>query len=373
MTIRQKIHSAENANASMTKRLVKTIWWLVAVTTVGFIAYNARSGVSSPRVANPDVPEASRAAVAGLRSWAAMVDIGTSILLAACSIAFAIAWKRYPRHPNLLMLIAGTALVWLDPPANWVSFVVYNPELWHYPEDWPWMSISPSIEPLVDFAYATVLVGPVFVAIPLLRRVQARYPVDAFVWRHPLLSLSAITFVLGFVIDATVELFSVSTRIYTYTQVPPVGSIFTGRYNQFPLILESSLVPLVIICAAVLLHRDDTGRTQAEKLAQRLRLLPSRPALASFLVMFGMLSATYSVIFCGSWWAIRAGGFATSVACPWPYPETKIYDPQGFYEKAGHPGPFFEGKWNTWMSGQPAGRPIIEGPVSAGRCGPGHD
>jgi hypothetical protein len=235
------------------------------------------------------------------------------------------------------------------------------------------MSVSPTIEPLVDFAYATVLVGPVFIAMPLLRRMQARYPTSAFVWRHPLLTLSAITFVIGSVIDALVEVFSVSTRIYTYTQVPPFGSIFTGRYNQFPLLLESSLVPLVIVCAAVLLYRDDTGRTQAERLAQRLRLLPNRPALASFLVMFGMMSTTYFAVFGGAWWIVRAGGFATSVACPWPYPEAKVYDPQGFYEKAGAPGPFFEGKWNTWMSGQPAGRPVIEGPVSAGRCGPGHE
>jgi hypothetical protein len=352
----------------MSKHLTTVIGWLLAITVAVLIACNTSTGVASPRIANPVVTEAGRTVVADLHRWAATVDIGTSVLLVVCAIAFAFTWRKHPRHPNLLMLLAGTTLVCLDPPANWVSFVVYNPELWHYPEDWPWMSVSPSVEPLVDFAYATVLVGPVFIAMPILRRIQARYPTDAFVWRHPLLTLSAVTFVLGFFIDALVELFSVSTRIYTYSQIPRFGSIFTGQSNQFPLLLESSLVPLVIICAAVLLYRDDTGLTQAEKLAQRLRFLPGRPALASFLVMFGLMSATYTIVFGGSWFIIRAGGFADSVACPWPYPQIKVYDPQGFYEKAGHPGPYFEGRWNTEMLGQPPGQAATQGSTGAGTC-----
>ena len=38
-------------------------------------------------------------------------------------------------------------------------------------------------------------------------------------------------------------------------------------------------------------------------------------------------------------------------------PEAKVYDPQGFYEKAGQPGPYFAGIWSGWQSGQPDGRP----------------
>ena len=51
---------------------------------------------------------------------------------------------------------------------------------------------------------------------------------------------------------------------------------------------------------------------------------------------------------------------ATSVACPWPYPEAKVYDPQGFYEENGQPGPYFVGIWSTWMSAQPDGRPDVQ-------------
>ena len=57
----------------------------------------------------------------------------------------------------------------------------------------------------------------------------------------------------------------------------PFGSIFAGKCYQFPLIWESSLVTLVMIPAGVLLYRDDTGRTQAEKLAQRFRVFRRPP------------------------------------------------------------------------------------------------
>jgi len=173
--------------------------------------------------------------------------------------------------------------------------------------------------------------------------------------------------------DAAVEIVCISKRVYAYSQVPEFGSIFVGQYNQFPLLWESGLATSMMIAASIMVYRDDTGRTQAEKLAQRVRLLPTRPALASFLVMFMALSLSYLAVYGGGFLFIRAAKLSTSVACPWPFPETKVYDPQGFYEKAGHPGPFFEGKWNTWLSGQPDGRPTLDGPVEAGRCGPGRD
>lgn len=374
MTIQQKLNLTEiNTNNTGNRLPLKIVTWLIAIIVVVFVAINIRAGAVSPRIANPNMPDSAQAEVVELKTWATQVNYGSCTLILGCMVAWGLAWRKYPRHPNLLIILAGTLVVFLDPPANWVSYVAYNPELWHYPEDWPYISLSPTIEPLVVFAYASVLVCPAFLTLAILRRVQARASADAFVWRHPLLSLAAITFPIGFIIDAIMEVFCVSTKIYTYTQVPPFGSIFVGEYNQFPLLLESTLVATVIIASSILLYRDDTGRTQSEKLAQRLRILTSRPALGSFLVMFVTLSATYFFIFGGGWWIVRAGGFATSVACPWPYPQTKVYDPQGFYELAGHSGPFFEGKWSTWMSGQPEGRPIVEGPVRSGHCGPGRE
>jgi hypothetical protein len=83
--------------------------------------------------------------------------------------------------------------------------------------------------------------------------------------------------------------------------------------------------------------------------------------LGTFLVMFAIINVSYFAY--GAWFAvIKASGAATSVACPWPYPEAKVYDPQGYYEKAGAQGPYSVGIWSTWVSGQPNGRPDVRPP-----------
>jgi hypothetical protein len=70
--------------------------------------------------------------------------------------------------------------------------------------------------------------------------------------------------------------------------------------------------------------------------------------------------------------AIKWSKTATSVACPWPYPDAKAYDPQGFYEKNGQQGPYSVGIWSTWMTGQPHGRPDVQLGSDSDRCAPGH-
>jgi Spirocyclase AveC-like len=354
------------------RHTARTVFWsLFGVGILILIGLNGQVGANEARVANPNPSPEAVAAVKNLPNWAPLCNIWTSVMMVVGGIAFVYGWRKYPRHPYLLMVIAGTALVWLDPLANWVSYSAFSPDLWHWPVDWPWVSIAPLVEPFVCIAYASVLIVPAFVAIPLLQRLQARRPVDTFVWRHPLITLSAITFVFGFALDAAVEIFCVSKRIYAYTQVPEFGSIFTGKYNQFPLLWESGLATSMMIAASILIYRDDTGRTYAEKLSQRLRVLPKRPATASFFVMIAVLSLSYFAVYGGGFLVIRAGKLATSVACPWPFPEAKVYDPQGFYEEAGQQGPFYSGRWDTWLSGQPDGRPVIDEPVPPGRCGPG--
>jgi hypothetical protein len=371
MTTEQTRLTAEPAAAGNRPLLTLLFWYAALIVLVAFIAYHARTGLTSPRVLNPDVIGAPRPVrpLQGKDNWLDIFQTGTVVTMLICIIAWTWAWVRNPGRPVLLMLLAGTAIVWLDPVMNWAPYAVYNPELWHFPEDWPWVSVSPTVEPFIVIGYATFYVGPYFPAIWILRGVQGRSSKEAFVWRHPLLCLGALAFVIGFAMDAALEIFLIQAQAYIYSQVMPFGSIFTGTPFQFPLMVESTLVTLVMIPAAVLLYRDDTGRAQAEKLAQRLRLFRGRPALATFLVMFGILNLAYFA-YGGGFLLIRANHLATSVACPWPYPEAKVFDPNGFYEQAGKPGPFFEGRWNSWIAGQPTGRPQVRPPAGGGRCTP---
>jgi hypothetical protein len=332
------------------------------------VAVHARRGAVADRIRNAEVDGAPRPVEPpwGRTDWITLHQIGTVVMMAVLVTVVVVMWRRHPRHPVLLMVIATTVLIWQDPIMNWAPYAVYNPQLWHWPETWPLVSLSPTVEPFLVIGYATFYMAPFFPAVWILRRLQARRPPESFVSRHPLVTLGALILAIGFVFDAALEIFLVRTQLYIYSQVIPFGSFAAGEWYQFPLIWESSLVTLVMIAAGVMLYRDDTGRTQAEKLAHRITVLRARPALGTFLVMFAVVNVAYFGY--GTGFAIiRASKATTSVACPWPYPEAKVYDPNGFYEEAGQPGPFFPGIWAGWPSAQ-SGRPAVDPPADGGRC-----
>lgn len=344
---------------------------LAGTAALVVVAVQARRGAVADRIANPDVSGAPRPVepLWGLSSWLTIHQLGTVVMAVVLVVVFVVMWRRHPRHPILLMGLATTLLVWQDPIMNWAPYAVYNPQLWHWPETWPLVSLSPTVEPFIVIGYATFYMAPFFPAIWVLRRLQARRPPEAFVARHPLVSLAALVLAIGFVFDACLENFLIRTQLYIYSQVMPFGSYAPGEWYQFPLIWESAGVTLVMIPAGVLLYRDDTGRTQAERLAQRIRGFRQRPALGTFLVMFAVVNVAYFAY--GAEFAlIRASKAATSVACPWPFPEAKVYDPNGFYEEEGQPGPYFPGIWSEWPSAQ-SGRPDATPPPDGGRCGAG--
>jgi hypothetical protein len=349
-------------------------WGLLGCAVVAFVivvAHNARYGAVAERIKNPAVQGAPRPVTPlfGWTHWITFLQISTVVALVLIAVAFVVAWRWRPKHPVLLMAIVCTTLVWQDPIMNWAPYAVYNPQLWHWPETWPLVSLSPTVEPFVVLGYVMFYLAPFFGAIWVLRRIQRRRRVDSFVWRHPLISMAILIYVIGFVYDAIQEMLLIRTQLYIYSQVIPFGSVFTGKPYQFPLLWESSLVTAVMIPAGVLLYRDDTGRTVAERLSQRVRAFRGRPVLGTFVVMFVILNAAYLFLYGGSFAVIRASGAATSVACPWPYPEAKVYDPQSYYEKAGQPGPYSAGIWSGWMTGQ-SGRPTVSPPSSGGRCSP---
>jgi hypothetical protein len=359
------------APATRTTGTWSWLWLIVGVATLGVIAYFARMGAVSPRIANPNLIGAppEKEFLFGLTgaAWLKLHEWGTVASMIALVVVCWRAWRRTPGHPFVLMAIASTAIVWQDPIMNWAPYAVYNPQLWHWPEDWPLVNVSPTVEPFIVIGYATFYFGPFFPAMAILRRLQARASMDSFVWRHPLWSLAGIVLVVGFVFDAMLEIFLVHTGLYIYSQVIPWGSVGAGTTFQFPLIFESVFVCFVMIPAAVLCYRDDTGRTQAEKLVQRLRWLPNHPRWATFLMMFAFVNVAYFV-YGGAFAVIRMSGLATAVACPYPYPEAKVYDPQGYWEREGEPGPYFEGYWNTWATGQLTGRPKLNPVKPDGYC-----
>src|SRR6266700_945953 len=151
-------------------------WALLSCAVALLLIHIARHGAVAARIANPAVHGAPRpvAPLFGWTHWLALEQIGTIVMMVQVIVVFAVMWRRHPKHPVLLMALGVTAIVWQDPIMNWAPYAVYNPQLWHWPETWPLVSLSPTVEPFIVIGYATFYVGPFFPAIWLLRRIQAR-------------------------------------------------------------------------------------------------------------------------------------------------------------------------------------------------------
>ena len=344
---------------------------LVGLAALVAIAVNARTGPGSARIANPDVVGAPRPVepLFGFDHWITVHQIGTVVMMVLLIGGFVLAWRRHPRHPILLMVLATTLFVWQDPIMNWAPFAVYNPELWHWPETWPLVSLAPTVEPFIVIGYATFYMAPYFPAIWILRRLQARRPPESFVWRHPLVSLALLILPIGLVFDAFLEIFLVRTQLYIYSQVMPFGSFAAGEWYQFPFIWETVMVTFVMIPAGVLLYRDDTGKVAGRE---------ARPAGAGIPEAAGAGHVPRDVRHHQPG-VLRVRRRLRAHPRPprprrrsparGPSPRSKVYDPNGFYEENGQPGPYFPGIWSGWQSAQ-SGRPDVEAPADGGRCAP---
>ena len=148
MTTEQTLASTATRSDTPKRSLMTAVWVVVAVAVLGAIAYHARMGAVSPRIANPEVTGVPRPVefLFGWDGWIALHQIGTVIMMLLLVAVCVWAWRRHPAHPYLLMVLASTAIVWQDPIMNWAPFAVYNPQLWHFPEDWPLVRLSPTVE-----------------------------------------------------------------------------------------------------------------------------------------------------------------------------------------------------------------------------------
>src|SRR6201992_51412 len=211
-----------------------------ALASVALFFIANRRWVLDPRVANPAVHGRPRPVefIFGL-DYIGFLDVATCVALITLLIVFIRGWRRNPGSPVMLMFLCTTLIVWQDPIMNWSPFAVYNPDLIHWPEAGPLVSLSPPVEPFVVFGYVMFYFGPYFPAVWILRKLQAKYGPEGFVSRHPLVSLGVMTCAIGFVFDAWVQIQLIHAGMYIYLQVIPWGSGFTGTTFQVPLIWEA--------------------------------------------------------------------------------------------------------------------------------------
>ena len=79
----------------------------------------------------------------GRTDWITLHQIGTVVMMIVLVTVVVVMWRRHPRHPILLMVIATTVLIWQDPIMNWAPYAVYNPQLCTGPRRGRWSRCRP--------------------------------------------------------------------------------------------------------------------------------------------------------------------------------------------------------------------------------------
>jgi hypothetical protein len=294
-----------------------------ALLVLVLVLATAQRGPGGRILTTRPVPE-SHPSLWGFDHWIALVQIATVIATSLFLAWFGVWSRRHGRlHPALPVLAALFVMGLLtDSFANWTSSAAMNPELLHYPTNWWFFSVSPTVEPLINtVAYPYLFLGPALAVVRLLGR---------HLLRHPRWTAFVVTYVVALPINLVlVNLFMVRIEYWTYTQIPGWAAVRGGTAWQYPWTDTLTLSVLTAVTAVLLCRDADSPRR----------------SMAREVVVGIVLTALAYLPYNAVWASFRLTDSGDSLAKPWPYVNTKVYDPKGDYARAGVPGPYFRGMW----------------------------
>jgi hypothetical protein len=303
---------------------------------------NATTGVAGdPRLARPHAV-APTATFLGVSNWPLVFSalfVVVAILLVG-GFAWA-SWRDRVAHRALIVIGAVTILSVLDPPANWVTYTVFDPRFLHFNTGWAYLKLAPLVEPVVNVPGYPMYYGllGLFGAWVAGRYLRSERGVRS---RHPLLAVFVIGFLVGVAWDIPTELFMLRARMYFYSELwGPVIGLSNVRYP----IVWGFFVWLSIALTTLIMVADDTGRSRvlsllSGKWAQR-RGRPGRPSASRELVAGVVILALGYALCMGIYGTLRITGADHPSQAPWPYTQTRVYDPYGDMKQAHIPGPYY--------------------------------
>jgi hypothetical protein len=283
----------------------------------------------------------------GFRHWGRLVEIATMAMFGATLTVLLTNCIQLRRVTTGTIFFAAAMILYLlDPIGNWAPYAVYDPQMLHFPVSWPWAAIAPNIEPVVGlFGYFGFYVGIPVLCVQIVKGwLIPRSHERGFVRRRPLLTLTVVTVIVGFILDAAFELFLVHTGMVSYLQVVPFGSVWVGTPYQFPLLWQSLATTIPFIVIALLWWRGDDGLSHAERLAARWRPLNRMGRGGTFILVTVAMLVGY-LAFVTPYAVIRKAGWATGTAQPYLFCDMAVPDPNGLMKLNGQPGPYVAGFW----------------------------
>lgn len=319
-----------------------TLYTVFAVTTVATM----RTGMQDdPEKFNPDAGPRPYPPFLGFDDWPLAVSLSAiPMAIGLVSLLVWLSWRRRRAHWAVIIAFAGLIAGALDPLANWATFAIFDPRMLHFPHSWPYVSISPNLEPALAFlgGYAAyyLLNGLGFLKLhdrlihPLMRR-------SRWLMNHRLVAVFIGAGVLAIPMNALIQITWMQAGIFFYTEA--VGPVLRIGHVHFPLIM-AIYDAFIFALVAVMCVRDDADELV---LITRIgRWLPVRRGRSPMTLTRQMLVATaISLLSFGIPLAMLAGMREAGLSRPSydknPYPTVKVYDPYGHLEEAGKPGPFF--------------------------------
>jgi Spirocyclase AveC-like len=332
-------------------------WLVVAFTVLGalltLMIVTAETGPGKLRDPNPvgthivDGFPRANAPFLGFDHWPLLWQAvgfgGAAILLLVYGRR---SWIERRMHNGLCVTFAAGGMFLFDPIYNWLGYFPTDPRFLHIPHGaLPWSDLAPTFEPVFFFPlYMVWLTGFALLAHWTWSKLRARTRPDSWMRRHPIISLLIVCKLVTGVLDWSGFRLGALTEGFIFSQAP--GPLIDGGETwQMQLLWEPLLFPLTVMATCLLLYRDANSRTIHGRAARRLRSFRRFPRLTEVAVAWSIVALAYVVCLLGMG-ALRFTGQVDSVARPWPYQDTQVYDPDGLYEKAGAPGLKREGDAN---------------------------
>jgi hypothetical protein len=255
-----------------------------------------------------------------------------------------LSWRQRKVHWAVIVAFAGLVTGALDPLANWATFAIFDPRMLHFPLSWPYVNISPNLEPALAFlgGYAAyyLLNGLGFLHLhdrildPLMRR-------GRWLARRRLLRVFLGATVIAIPINGLIQFTWMRAGIFFYTEA--VGPVLQIGHIHFPLIM-AVYDSIIFGMVAVMCVRDEDGElVLINRIARSLPARRGRPKVTLtrqllIAVTVGLVSfATPLAVLAG----LREAGLSRPAFDENPYPSVNLYDPYGHLENAGKPGPFY--------------------------------
>lgn len=322
-------------------------WGLFIVAYLAFAIITIatiQSGLhGDPTRTNPRPGPAPYPPFLGFDNWPLAVSI--SSIPMAIGLIGTLVWLSYRQrkvHWAVVIAFAGLITGALDPLANWATFATFDPRMLHFPLTWPYVNISPNLEPALAFlgGYAAYYLLTGLAILQLHNRfVKPLIPRTSWLARHRLIAVFLGAAVIAIPINGLVQFIWMRCGIFFYTEA--VGPVLHVGHVYFPLIM-AVYDSFIFAMVAVMCVRDDDGelvlinRIAYWLPAWRGRLTLTRQLLIS--VTVGLVSFAVPLALLAS---LRAAGLSEPAYDQNPYPSMKVYDPYGHLQNAGKPGPFY--------------------------------